>query len=83
MNNEWRVFGPPGTGKTTWLSRQISNAIEHGNEVMVSSFSKSAAEELIGRGMASTQENTGTLHAFCYRVIGLPTIAETKLKEWK
>ena len=82
MNNEWRVFGPPGTGKTTWLSRQISNAIEHGNEVMVSSFSKSAAEELIGRGMASTQENTGTLHAFCYRAIGLPTIAETKLKEW-
>jgi len=39
MGAEYRVFGPPGTGKTTYLSRQIEKAAgEYKDSVMVSSF---------------------------------------------
>ena len=48
---EYRVFGPPGTGKTTHLSRQICHAAKRfgPNSVLVTSFSKAAAAELTGR----------------------------------
>jgi superfamily I DNA/RNA helicase len=42
---EIKVFGPPGTGKTTWACRQIERAqIEYGpDRVLVTSFTKTAA----------------------------------------
>jgi DNA helicase II / ATP-dependent DNA helicase PcrA len=88
MENEYRIFGPPGTGKTTYLSEQIRKAAEKygGERIIVSSFTKAAAIELVDRaetlGLPIPTSNIGTLHAHCYRAMGHPTIAESKIKEY-
>lgn len=81
---EYRVFGPPGTGKTARLSTQIARAAESkgSDGVLVASFTKAAATELAGRNLPVNRENVGTLHALCYRQLGRPTIAETQIDEW-
>ena len=82
--NEWQVFGPPGTGKTTYLSKKIAAAAEKsgGERIMVSSFTRTAAKELTGRELPVPRNNVGTLHSFCFRMLGNPTIAESKIKEF-
>lgn len=82
--NEYRVFGPPGTGKTTFISGQIARAVEARgpDRIMVASFTKAAAIELAGRDLPISPKNLGTLHALCYRELGSPTIAETKTREF-
>ncbi len=82
--NEFRVFGPPGTGKTTYLGKQITNAVEkYGAEnIMVTSFSRAAAAELTGRKLPIPKEQVGTLHAHCFRALCRPVIAESKVAEW-
>lgn len=84
MKNERRVFGPPGTGKTTYTARQIRRAVDaHGPEsVIISSFTKAAAQELAGRDLPVGEDRIGTLHAHCYRALGNPRLAETQLGEW-
>lgn len=81
---EFRVFGPPGTGKTTYLARQIAQAVDaHGaDQVLVASFTRAAAVELIARDLPVERSHVGTLHALCYRAMGAPPIAETRLKEF-
>lgn len=81
---EIRVFGPPGTGKTTWLARQVSLAVEKRgpDEVLVASFTRAAAQELAGRGLPIGEHRIGTLHALCYREIGRPEIAERHIAEF-
>ena len=81
---EYRIFGPPGTGKTTWLSRQVQNAAERfgSDRVLVTSFTRTAAAELVGRHLPIPRQNIGTLHAHCYRALGSPDIAELKIDEW-
>ena len=74
---EYRVFGPPGTGKTTYLSRQIKRAAETTDQIMVASFTRAAAIEIAGRGLTLPKWRVGTLHSFCFRVLGRPEIAET------
>lgn len=85
MNNtrEFQVFGPPGTGKTTYLTRQITNAIEkYGiDNIMVASFTRTAARELVGRNQEAS-DSIGTLHSHCYRAIGKQDIAETKIDDF-
>ena len=53
MAQEFRVIGPPGTGKTTWLSRQAQHAAEkHGpNEGMLTSLTRDPAGRKRGSGM--------------------------------
>ena len=82
--NEIRIFGPPGTGKTTSLAKFIAQAVgEVGRDkVLVSSFSKAAAQEIAGRGIDVDKGNVGTLHALCYRAIGSPEIAELHIDEF-
>lgn len=84
--NEWRIFGPPGTGKTTTLSRHITRAVEkYGSKgVLVASFTRTAAEELAGRRLPIHRDNVATLHAHAYRALGKPQLAEVPevLKEW-
>lgn len=81
---EHRIMGPPGTGKTTYLTRQIANAAAaHGNDnVLVASYTRTAAAELVSRDLDLPQGSVGTLHSLCYRAMGSPTIAETKIQEF-
>lgn len=83
---EYRVFGPPGTGKTTSLLRNIERAIDRfgASAIMVSSFTRAAAREIIVRlGNTDIPKNqVGTLHSICFHALGEPDIAELKLKEF-
>ena len=81
---EFRIVGPPGTGKTTYLSRQIKRAAERfgPNDVLVTSFSRAAAAELVARDLPLPRDRIGTLHSHCYHALGTPTIAESKAEEW-
>ena len=78
--NERRIFGPPGTGKTTFLEQQLGiEAERHGeHSILVASFTRAAAAEIRGRDLAIPEGHVGTLHSLCYRSMGCPPIAETR-----
>lgn len=86
MTSVFLVHGPPGTGKTTYLSRQARRAVdEHGPEnVAIASLTRAAAAEIAGRDTGIPEGNVGTLHAACFRALGFPRLAETPegLKAW-
>lgn len=73
------VVGPPGTGKTTFLSKQINRAVAKfgASGVLVTSFTRAAAVELTGRDLPVEAEQVATLHAHAYRSIHKPRLAET------
>ena len=76
---EYRVFGPPGTGKTTYLAEQIQRARfkYRPDEIAICSFTRTAALEIAGRaGGAVAKENAGTIHSLCYRRLGAPKLME-------
>jgi len=81
---EYRIFGPPGTGKTTNLARQIRHAVELFGEasVLVTSFSRAAAAELAGQDLPISSDHVGTLHSHCWHALGRPEIAEAHVDEW-
>ena len=81
---EIRVYGPPGVGKTTWLAKQIERARKKyfPHEIMVSSFTRAAAEELRSRDLSIPASSVGTLHAHCYRLLEYPNIAEANSSEF-
>src|SRR3990172_687298 len=64
-----RVIGPPGTGKTTFLSRQVRLAYEAGHDVMVCSLTRTAAAEVAGRDLPISKDAIGTLHSHAYRAL--------------
>ena len=84
ITSEYRIFGPPGCGKTTSLTRQIRRAVDrYGPEaVLVTSFSRSAAAELAGRDLPISPDRVGTLHSHCWHALGGPEIAEANVDEW-
>jgi len=70
---EIRVFGPPGTGKTTYLKGIISDLGPSGvpdTDIMVASFTRTAAREIASRVENLNPDSIGTLHSHCYRRIG-------------
>lgn len=75
--NEDRVIGPPGTGKTTFLT-QVLQHHSVDKEVIAISHTKAAAVELAGRNDAIPRDNISTLHALGYRSMGSPELAEKK-----
>ncbi|MDD3926117.1 MAG: ATP-dependent helicase [bacterium] len=89
---EFRIFGPPGTGKTSTLAGtdKQEGLIERAakkfgsDNVLVASFTKAAAVELVGRNLPMERGNVGTLHSLAYRAIGRPEIAEKPplVNEW-
>jgi DNA helicase-2/ATP-dependent DNA helicase PcrA len=81
---EHHIYGPPGTGKTTTVAKNVERAVEkYGpNKVMVSSHTRAAATELMGRGLSVNEGLVGTLHALCYRALGHPELAETHIDQW-
>jgi superfamily I DNA/RNA helicase len=73
------VVGPPGTGKTSYMSKQINRAAaKYGpSAILVTSFTRAAAVELAGRDLPVEPEQVATLHAHAYRSIGKPRLVET------
>jgi Ni2+-binding GTPase involved in maturation of urease and hydrogenase len=71
VTSEYRIFGPPGTGKTTNLTRQIRRAVDrYGAEsILVTSFSRGAAAELAGRDLPISADRVGTLHSHCWHAL--------------
>jgi DNA helicase-2/ATP-dependent DNA helicase PcrA len=84
VTSEYRIFGPPGTGKTTNLTRQIRRAVDRYGpaSVLVTSFSRAAAAELAGRDLPIDPDRIGTLHSHCYHALGAPMVAESCVEEW-
>ena len=84
ITGEYRIFGPPGTGKTTNLTRQIRRAVERfgKDSVLVTSFSRAAAAELAGQDLPVSSDRVGTLHSHCWHALGRPEIAEVHVEEW-
>jgi DNA helicase II / ATP-dependent DNA helicase PcrA len=84
ITGEYRIFGPPGTGKTTNLARQIRRAVERfgKDSVLVTSFSRAAAAELAGQDLPVSPDRVGTLHSHCWHALGRPEIAEVNVEEW-
>lgn len=70
----YRIAGPPGTGKTTSLTRQSARAAEqHGPlGVVVCSLTRAAAREAAGRLEQAIR--VGTLHSICYGMLGRPDV---------
>ena len=81
---EYRVVGPPGCGKTTWLGAQVEDAVASGRKVLISSLTKAAATEIAGRGLPIHFDSLGTLHSHCYHALGKPDIAESReyVEQW-
>ena len=79
MSEMVRIVGPPGAGKTTFLSRQIERAAEKypADLVMVCSFTRAAVRELLSRDLPIPDNNVGTLHSLAYRSLDNPEICET------
>lgn len=87
LKNERRIFGPPGTGKTTYLAKLIGEYIEskkyRPSEIVVTSFTRGAAAEVASRGTGIPKENIQTLHALGFRLLKDTTeLAESHVDEW-
>ena len=84
---ESRIFGPPGTGKTSSLATTyIPAAVKrYGKErIMVVSFTRAAAIKIAHQPSRSTgmpidipKGHVGTLHSICFHMLGEPKILET------
>jgi len=76
-----RVFGPPGTGKTTHLSKRIRSTVaKYGAESMLlASFSVTATKEMAsrfpGEGPRPHPRCIGTLHSHAFRQLDRPPVA--------
>ena len=81
---EYRVIGPPGCGKTTYLGDQVEKAVDAGRKLSVVSLTRAAAAEVSGRSLPLDSNSVGTLHSMCYRALGHPEIAESRkhLEDW-
>lgn len=83
--NEYRLHGPPGTGKTRTLAANwVPRAADRfgSDRVVICSLTKTAAAEIGSRRLPIPQENVGTLHALAFRALGRPTIAEGEITSW-
>jgi superfamily I DNA/RNA helicase len=81
---EFRVTGPPGCGKTTYLKEQINRAAATygGAFVQVCSLTRTAAAQVASVEPSIPGDNIGTLHSLAYRAVGASKIAEAHTKEW-
>lgn len=79
-----RVLAGPGTGKTFALMRRVARLLQEGatpNRMLVSTFTRTAARDLAGElarlGVeGAAQVWAGTLHAFCFGLLGRDEVLE-------
>lgn len=78
MDNLKIIVGPPGTGKTSYLKRQIQRACDKYDpeDIVACSYTRAAVRELIHRDLPIPDENVGTLHSIGYRLLGRPLMLE-------
>ena len=79
---EFRVIGPPGCGKTTWLGREVERAVERSRRVLITSQTRAAAAEITSRSLPIPEENLGTLHSHCFRTLGNPELTLSHIDDW-
>ena len=88
-----KITGPPGTGKTTYLLKQILRACDRyfADKIGVVSFTNAAVDNIrkeIARVNANNEgdvaRNVRTNHSHCFGLLGLSgdEIAETHIKEF-
>lgn len=82
-----QVFGPPGTGKTRYLTTKVREIVaQYGpDSIVVASFSVTAAQEIASRGLGLPARAVGTLHSLAFRSIGhdqAVALDPDVLKEW-
>lgn len=80
-SGDYWVVGPPGTGKTTWLTNQVEAIVSKsagifagGSPVIVSSLTRAAAAEVAGRETTLPAEAIATLHGHAYRSQDCPKL---------
>lgn len=75
-----RIFGPPGTGKTTTLADRVGRSVAAmgGDGIRIASFSRTAAAEIGSRDAvrsALPRGAVGTMHHHAYAAIDHPPLA--------
>lgn len=92
MNKCTKIFGPPGTGKTTTLLNEIANYLQTGvqpEEIGFVSFTKQAAEEAKGRaavrfGLTRKRlSNFRTLHSMAFGMLSLDRKSVIDIKHYQ
>jgi superfamily I DNA/RNA helicase len=92
------VWGPPGTGKTTEMARQVERSLpwaakwwpDRRTPVLLCSLTRTAAAEIAAKvhsrlrsiGLAIPDNCIGTLHAHAYRALGHPELTVKHLDKW-
>ena len=86
------IIGPPGTGKTTFLARQVEKLLDtyagcpiddFTSPIIACSLTRTAAAEFAQRRPGLPRNAIGTLHALAYRLAGdRRRVAEAHLDEW-
>ncbi|KKK65440.1 hypothetical protein LCGC14_2974110, partial [marine sediment metagenome] len=81
---ERRVWGPPGTGKTTSLVDAATKAAERfgDDQISICSLTNAAIREATSRSIPIDPENLTTLHARCKRSLDAPAPAESSMAEF-
>lgn len=84
MAEEFRVFGPPGTGKTTNLTEWAQRGVEvfGASQVSVCSLTRAAVREAAGRDLGLADESVTTLHARCKRALNAGPPAEERIEDF-
>lgn len=78
-----KIFGAPGTGKTHQLIEVFKKTVAdgtHPSEIMVCTFRKSAAQELMDNLNLEKKDRRymGTIHSICYKLLGQPEMITKK-----
>ena len=79
---EYQTIGPPGTGKTTWITSQVNRLVEEGANPIIVCYSRASVQEVIGRELPLDTGQIATLHSFCHRLLDRPMIAELQIADW-
>ncbi len=85
MESEYKglysIIGPPGTGKTTFLAKQVNQLCDKGLTPLICSLTTTAAREIASRDLPVSDSMVGTLHSLAYRAIGYDKKL-VKIKQW-